>query len=120
MFEFKGKIIAMLDKKEGIATRTGKKYVLQEFVVESLEQYPHRAQFTMFGEDKINQYALASGDYITITFNVNATESKGKWYNSFNVFSITKEKDHSIVTTPVTDSISVIPAEVTTKDDLPF
>lgn len=52
MLEFKSKIIAMLDKKEGIASRTGKKYVLQEFVVESLEQYPRKAQFTLFGEKK--------------------------------------------------------------------
>ena len=120
MLEFKGNIIAMLDKKEGIASRTGKKYVLQEFVVESLEQYPRKAQFTLFGEEKINLYNMTCGDVVTIAFQVNATESKGKWYNSFNVFSITKEKEHHSVTTPTTEPKPITVPTDTTMDDLPF
>lgn len=120
MFEFKGKIIAMLDKKEGLSSKTGKKYVLQEFVVETLEQYPRRAQFTLFGEDKINVYALAYGDYVTISFSVNASESKGKWYNSFNVFSIAKEKAQQPVTNSVSEPKPGTVYNDTTVDDLPF
>ena len=88
--EITGKIISLSEVKEGVSKKTGSKYMLLEFVVETQEQYPRKAQFTLFGEEKIKQYALVCGDNVTVDFSVNATESKGRWYNSLNVFMIKK------------------------------
>ena len=117
--EITGKIIALSEVKEGVSKKTGNKYMLLEFVVETQEQYPRRAQFTLFGEEKIKQYALACGDNVTVDFSVNATESKGRWYNSLNVATVQKNVERVEIPAPVS-----LPPEgretANSVDDLPF
>ena len=118
MLEITGKIIALLDTKEGVSKRTGNKYMLQEFVLETVEQYPQKAQFTLFGEDKIKHAALKGGDNVTVTFTLNAAESKGRWYNSLNAFNVIKHDEQ-----PMSSAQTEVPAPtsvVAPEDDLPF
>lgn len=118
MLEITGKIIALLDTKEGVSKRTGNKYMLKEFVLETVEQYPQKAQFTLFGEDKIKHAALKGGDNVTVTFTLNATESKGRWYNSLNAFNVIKHDEQA---TP--SALTEVPAPTSSsapEDNLPF
>ena len=119
--EITGKIIALSEVKEGVSKKTGNKYMLLEFVVETLEQYPRKAQFTLFGEEKIKQYALACGDNVTVNFSVSATESKGRWYNSLNVSSVQKnaERVEEPAPAPVPSPTDNTGSE-DSIDDLPF
>lgn len=53
-FEIGGKIIAVLDKRNGISTSTNTPWSVQQYVIETHEQYPKKLCFDVFGEDKIN------------------------------------------------------------------
>ena len=52
-FEVSGKIIAVLDKKSGMSNTTGTKWSVQQYVIETQEQYPKRLCFEVFGEERI-------------------------------------------------------------------
>ena len=54
MMELEGKIIAVLPMQNGISKSTGKNWQSQEYVIETVEQYPKKCCFRVFGEDKIN------------------------------------------------------------------
>ena len=83
-----GKIIAVLQQRSGVSQRTGKEWVSQEFVLETLEQYPQKLCFTVTGAERLQSFAIAKGEIITIYFDVNAHEWNGRWFNEFNVYKI--------------------------------
>ena len=58
--EISGKIIAVLEKQSGIS-KSGNNWASQEYVLETSEQYPKKICFRVFGEDKINQFAVKEG-----------------------------------------------------------
>lgn len=87
-FEISGKIIAVLDKRNGISASTNASWSVQQYVIETHEQYPKKLCFEVFGEDKINQFNIQIGEELTVSFDINAREYQGKWYNSFRAWKI--------------------------------
>ena len=51
--EISGKIIVATEPRTGTSARTGSKWVAQDFVIETHEQYPKRCVFGVFGEDRL-------------------------------------------------------------------
>ena len=51
--EITGKIIAVLPERGGVSQRTGSEWKVQEYVLETQEQYPRKMCFDVFGADKI-------------------------------------------------------------------
>lgn len=86
-YEIKGKIIAILPKRSGVA-RTGNTWASQEYVLETQEQYPRRMVFEAYGEDKIQEFFIHQDDLVQVKFDVNAHEYKGKWYNSIRAWEV--------------------------------
>ena len=87
-FEIGGKIIAVLDKRNGISTSTNTPWSVQQYVIETHEQYPKKLCFDVFGEDKINQFNIQIGEELTVYFDINAREYQGRWYNSFRAWKV--------------------------------
>ena len=56
--EITGKIIAVLPERGGVSQRTGSEWKVQEYVLETQEQYPRKMCFDVFGADKIAQFAI--------------------------------------------------------------
>ena len=56
--EITGKIIAVLPERGGIS-KTGNEWKMQEYVIETHEQYPRKVCFNVFGSDKIAQFYYA-------------------------------------------------------------
>jgi hypothetical protein len=54
--ELAGRVIAVLEARSGLAKTTGNPWMIQDYVIETNEQYPRRMCFNVFGEDKINQF----------------------------------------------------------------
>lgn len=84
-----GKIIYVSPVTSGVSQRTGNSWASREFVIETEEQYPQRACMKLFGQDKIDKHPINVGDVVTVSFDINATEYNGRWYNQFNAWSIT-------------------------------
>lgn len=87
-FEMTGKIIAVLDKKSGVSVRTGTPWSMQQYVLETHDQYPKKRCFDVFGEDKISQFSISIGEELKVYFDIDSREYQGKWYNSFRAWKV--------------------------------
>ena len=88
MAEITGKIIAVLPTKSGTSAR-GTQWSSQTAVIETHEQYPKRVAFDVLG-DKITEFNLQVGEEVTVSFDINAREYNGKWWNSVNAWQVVR------------------------------
>lgn len=85
--EIKGRIIAVMDKKQGMS-KDGKAWMSQDFVIETMEQYLKRCVFNVFGEDKLKQFNIQQGGEYLVKFDINAREYNGRWYNDVRAWKV--------------------------------
>ncbi len=83
-----GKVIAILQPRSGVSTRTGNPWMTQEYVIEIPGQYPRKMVFNIFGEDRIKQFNIQAGEEITVQFDIDAREFNGRWFNDIRAFNI--------------------------------
>ena len=119
-----GKIIAVLPERGGVSTRTGQEWKVQEYVLETMEQYPKRMCFDVFGIDKIANFAIKVGEQLTVSFDVDAREYNGRWFNSIRAWKVERVVEQASapqeqVPYPPMDAPVDFSAEES-KDDLPF
>ena len=88
--EISGRIKQVLAQKNGVSQRTGNAWASQQYVIEEDGvQYPQSLLFEVFGPDKIQQYHLAVGQMVKVSFSMRIRNYNGKVYNeiprAFNV-----------------------------------
>lgn len=88
--EITGRIIAALPPRGGVSQRTGNSWKVQEFVIETHDQYSRKCVFNVFGEDKLNEYNIQVGDELTVSFDIDAREYNGRWYNDVRAWRVTR------------------------------
>lgn len=88
--EITGKIIAALEPRGGVSQRTGNNWKMQEFVIETLEQYPRKCMFNVFGEDRLNEMKIQVGEVLTVSFDIDAREYNGRWYNDIRAWRVVR------------------------------
>lgn len=89
--ELQGKIIAVCDRKSGVSQTTGNAWTTQEFVVEETkDRYPQRMCFSVFGEEKLNNWVglLQVGAFVRVHFDIDAREHNGRWFTSINAWKV--------------------------------
>lgn len=87
--EFTGKIIAVLEARGGVSARTGNPWKTQDYVIEeTMGQFPKRMAFNVFGEENINRFNIQVGQELTVSFDINAREYNGRWYNDIRVWNV--------------------------------
>lgn len=124
--EITGKIIAVLPERGGVSQRTGSEWKVQEYVLETQEQYPRKMCFDVFGADKIEQFAIKIGDQLTVSFDIDAREYNGRWYNSIRAWKVERATAPAespagpVPFPPVSDAAPVDFSAGDSKDDLPF
>ena len=132
--EITGKIIAVLPAQSGVSQRTGNPWKSQDYVIETHDQYPKRCCFRVFGEEKINQFNIQSGEEMTVSFDIDSHEYQGRWFNDVRAWAVNRNVQAPGVApvagaAPVVDAApaaeSPFPpqqpaAEGGSSDDLPF
>ncbi|HZK03151.1 MAG TPA: DUF3127 domain-containing protein [Bacteroidaceae bacterium] len=126
--ELSGKIIAVLEERGGISKSTGNEWKVQEYVLETQEQYPHRMLFSIFGADKIKQANIKAGDEVTVSFDINCREYNGRWFNDIRAWKIEhlstevvqKAEYYDDLAEKSSDSKGISSIAEGDKDDLPF
>ena len=88
--DIQGKIITALEPRSGKSNRTGNDWKSQDFVIETHEQYPKKCVFTVFGEDRLNQFGLKVGDEVTVSLDIDAHEYNGRWFNDVRAWRVTR------------------------------
>lgn len=89
MAEISGQIIAVLPTRSGTSAR-GTEWSSQTAVVETKEQYPKKVAFDVMGADRIAQFNLQVGEYVTVSYDVEAREYNGKWWNSVRAWNVVR------------------------------
>ena len=75
--ELAGKVIAVLEPRGGVS-KTGNEWKVQEYVIETHDQYPKKMCFDVFGADKIAQFNIQAGEELNVFFDVDAREWNGR------------------------------------------
>lgn len=86
--EIQGKVTNILPMRSGVSARG--EWKSQEFVITTEEQYPKMVCFQVFGEDKINSFALQIGEVVKVSFDISAHEYQGRFFNSINAWKVEK------------------------------
>ena len=120
--ELSGKVIAVLDPRSGVS-KTGNPWMVQEYVIETHDQYPRKMCFDVFGEDKIKQFNIQIGEELTVSFDVDAREWQGRWFNSIRAWKVeraaTQQPAPADVPFPPMPDAPVDFSAGDEKDDLP-
>ena len=88
--EITGKIIAVLPANSGTSARTGNPWMSQAYVIETQGQYPKKLAFDVFGEERIKQFNIQQGEDLTVSFDIDAHEYNGRWFNQIRAYNVEK------------------------------
>lgn len=86
--EIQGKVIAVLPERSGVSTRG--EWKSQTYVIETQEQYPKKMAFDVFGADRLAQFNIQSGEVINVSFDIDAHEYQGRYFNQIRAWNVTK------------------------------
>lgn len=85
--DIKGKIIAALPIKSGQSAKG--EWQVRSYVLEYPSgQYVRHIVFDVFGQDKIQQFAIKPGEVVQVSIDLDARESGGRWYNSIKAWNV--------------------------------
>lgn len=130
--EVTGKIIQKLELQSG-TSKAGNAWSKQEYVLETIENFPKKIHFDFFGE-RANQYPLEVGDTITLSFDIESREWNGRWFTSIRGWKAEKTDAQAAApamqqaapaSAPVPNAVPAPPmpdfsASEGENDDLPF
>ena len=84
--DLQGKIIAVLPERSGVSARG--EWKAGSFVIETHDNYPKKMVFDVFGADRLAQFAIKAGEELLVSFDIDAHEYQGRWYNSIRAWPI--------------------------------
>lgn len=81
-----GTVQAVLPLQSGVS-KSGNEWKKQEYILETIEQYPRKVKFDLFG-DKVDQYPLQEGNVVTLYVNIESREFNGRWYTDVRAWKV--------------------------------
>ena len=86
--ELKGTVIAILEMRGG-TSQNGKEWKSQDFVIETLDQYPKKICINMFGQ-KVDEMPQI-GAIVDVQVNIESREYNGKWFTTVSAWKLTEQ-----------------------------
>lgn len=115
--EISGKIIQVLPERTGVSQRSGAEWKCASYVIETFEQYPKKMMFEVFGADRIGQLNIQLGQSLTVSFDIDAHEYNGRWFNGIRAWK-SVPYDPTAVATPAAQGPDA--TSMTAPADAPF
>ena len=84
--DLQGKVIAVLPPREGTSARGP--WRSQEYEIGTHDQYPKKMVCNVFGADRIEQFAIKAGEELNVSFDIDAHEYNGRWFNNIRAWNI--------------------------------
>jgi hypothetical protein len=83
-----GILVRKLDERTGVSQRTGNTWRQAEFLLEVPGQYPSHISFTVADgqSGRIAHFEKHIGKTVTVSFDINASEYNGRWYNDLRAW----------------------------------
>ncbi len=129
--ELQGKIIRVLPERSGENARG--KWKVGEFVLETHDQFQRKMVFSVFGEDRLQRFAIKEAQEVLVAFDIDAHEYNGRWFNSIRAYDVRPVDPASVTynnSAPYQAQPAAAPAaapaadpfppQEETVDDLPF
>jgi len=86
--ELTGKIIAEFNERGGVSSRTGNEWKAKSYVLEVPGEFPRKMVFDVFGVDRLAAFNIQIGEQLTVSFDIDAHEYNGRWFNDVRAFRI--------------------------------
>lgn len=100
--ELIGKIIQVLPERGGTSARTGSEWRVGTYVLETTtDRFPRKMVFEVFGSDKIQQFNIQPGEMVRVSFDIDAHEYQGRWYNSIRAWNVDRNTATPVPQAPV-------------------
>ena len=112
--ELQGKVIAETEERRGTSARG--EWVVKGYVIETHDTYPRKMFFEVFGADRIQRFGVQVGQEVNVSFDIDAREFNGRWFNSIRAFDV-RQVDPSTIgmqgaaTMPPMGAPTVAPAQ---------
>lgn len=84
--DLQGKIIQVLPERSGSSARG--EWKVGEFVLETIEQFPKKMVFSVWGADRLSRFNIQQGQDVQVFFDIDAREYNGRWYNSIRAYDV--------------------------------
>ena len=122
--ELTGKIIAEFNERGGVSSRTGNEWKAKSYVIEVPGEYPRKMVFDVFGVDRLQAFNIQIGETLTVSFDIDAHEYNGRWFNDIRAFRIDRGQAAPTAApeaAPMPESVSEAPApQAAPIDTIPF
>lgn len=97
MQTIQGRIVKFLPKQEGESSRGH--WVKAGVVIEYGDEYPKKAAFSIFGEERLLMCAgLSQGMEVKINYNPESREYQDRWYTDLNCIGISAVVNQDVIT----------------------
>jgi hypothetical protein len=87
--KLKGKITVVIPAKSG-TTEKGD-WQSQQYVMETIEEYPKKMLFEVFGESKIKEFDIKQDEVLTVSFDPKVDENDGHYYGKNRAFAVSRD-----------------------------
>ena len=87
--KLKGKITVVIPAKSG-TTEKGD-WQSQQYVMETIEEYPKKMLFEVFGESKIKEFDIKQDEVLTVSFDPKVDEKEGHYYGKNRAYAVSRE-----------------------------
>lgn len=111
-----GRIIAALPERSGTSSRNGSQWRVASYVLETQEQYPRKICFEVFSNDnndRITAFNIQVGEVLNVSFDIDAHEYQGRWYNQIRAFRVDRNLQATPDGVPTPDGAPVPPPVAT-------
>lgn len=78
----------VLPERGGVSQRSGSEWKVATYLLETMEQYPKKCVFEVFGTDRIANFNIQVGQMLTVSLDVDAHEYNGRWYNTIRAWKV--------------------------------
>lgn len=67
----------------------------QDYVIQTIEQYPKHVCFQVFGKDKIDNANIQLNGTYTVHFDIDSREYNGRWYTQCNAWKVENKDNYA-------------------------
>lgn len=127
--EITGILVKKVGEREGISPRNGNPWKIAEYLVEVPGNFPRHINFRVSDGQvgRLARFESLVGKTVTVSFDIDAHEYEGRWYNEINAWGILEYITQSQRQENIAASQAQQPAPTSEqaaseekKDDLPF
>ena len=86
---FSGQVTAVLPMQQGVSQRTGQPWYSQSYLLcYEQGQFPKSVSFSVFGQEKIQQFAIKQGEQLTVHLNIEAKQGQKGYFNDVTCWKV--------------------------------